>query len=144
MIRMLRNRIWTLVVAILFLATVASANLFPFLKCSGGECQFCLASSARGANKVCSKSYSTTPTTDDPAPGVAQISQELTDDLTNKLLKIKELPQEGFDVKEFYEKFAEFSCERATQETEWIEKQIEYLQWKLKKIKETRAKRRCE
>ncbi len=141
---MLSKRVWTLVLFSLFVASIASAGLFPFLKCSGGECQFCLASSAGGSNKVCSKSYRTNPGASDPTPGVGNISKELTDDLTNKLLKIKEFPEEGFDVKEFYEKYAEYSCERATQEIEFIEKQIKYLEWKLKKIQESKSKRKCD
>ncbi len=134
---------WTLVLGLIFLASVASASLFPFIKCTGGECQLCLASSVQGANKVCSKNYSSNPGANDPTPGIANISRELTDDLTNQLVKVKELPKEGFDVKEFYEKFTEYSCDQADREIEFIQKQIEYLHWKLSKIEKSKAAKVC-
>lgn len=131
-------------VLLLFLWVESSkAQIFPFLTCSGPECKFCLAGSARGSNKVCSKAYSTNPGANDPTPGFSNISRELTDDLTNKLVKLKEFPKEGFEVKDFYKKYAEYSCERGEQELAWIDKQIKYLQWKKKKIEESRASKSC-
>lgn len=138
---------WTFVLT--FLPLNASAGLFPFLKCNGSEdgkgpiCQFCLASSAGGSNKVCSKPYSTSPGANDPTPGIGNISKELTDDLSNKLIKIKEFPQEGFDVKDFYKKYAEYSCDRADEELAWIKKQIEYLKWKKSQIEKSKKQKQC-
>ena len=100
-------RFWTIVISILFLSSTASAQIFPFMTCTESgdadavSCKFCLASSAQGSNKVCSRSYNTNPGANDPTPGFSNISKELTDDLTNKLVKIKEFPEEGFQVKDF-------------------------------------------
>ena len=129
----------------------AWAGLFPFLTCNGGDgeggkasCQFCLASSVRGSNKVCSKPYYTSPGSSDPTPGIGNISSELTDDLTNKLVEIQKFPEEGFEIKDFYKKYARFSCERADEEVAWVDKQIEYLKWKKKKIQESKNKKACQ
>lgn len=150
----------------------AYGGLFSFMKCEGGGegeslCRFCIASSAGGSNKVCSKPYNQNLQQSGGGPdvvgksfGLKSLSEELADDFANKLIEIKKFPKENFDVKEFYEKYAEYSCERGEKEIEdidlqvkkfeeeeknkdWQESQIKYLRWKRKKIVDAMAEKSC-
>ena len=145
---MRKNLVWTFVLIVFAIPMVSHAGLFSFIKCAPEKgsmaptCKLCLSPSSGGRDSICSKTYSTNPGTNDPTPGFSNISKELTEDLTRQLARVKELPKEGFDVREFYEKYADYAPEDAEKEIEFIDNQIKFLKWKKAQILKGQSKKK--
>ncbi|MCB0378011.1 MAG: hypothetical protein KDD33_05920 [Bdellovibrionales bacterium] len=128
---------------------VAEAGIFPFLKCTEGSkekpgtCKLCLASSTSGANPICSQQYQYENKNGGRSPEIANIAKELTDDFSNKLVEIKELPKPGFKVEEFYKQYTKYDCDQGNSQLDFIDKQIEFLTWKRKQIAASLGQKSC-
>lgn len=166
--------LWALVFFVFF--SQSAEAFFSFLKCDGDDCRICLASNAGGGDKVCSKRYNRNfeyvkpegeEESDYARPvGFRSISEDLADDMANKLIKLKQFPEENFEVKDFYKKYAEYNCEQAQDAIKDINRQIDlfetdkkskenqssmsfyqtqtkYLNWKKKKIRESMTEKKC-
>ncbi|MCJ8276181.1 MAG: hypothetical protein HRT44_10450 [Bdellovibrionales bacterium] len=170
---------WTIVQAlfVLVILTVQPVEaFFSFLKCDGDDCRICLATNSGSGDKVCSKRYNRNFEYVPPEGseeggyerpvGFRSLSEDLADDMANKLVGLKKFPEENFEVKDFYKKYAEYNCEQAKDAIGDIDRQInllkkdqntkgnlsaasfyqaqtKYLNWKKTKIRDSMKEKNC-